>query len=58
MSGTAVSALVILVFALVFAILEAWKGSATIRPSNFGWLALALLILVQIFYRGTEVFFK
>jgi len=54
----AVTALVILVFALVFALLEAWKGSTTIRPTNFGWLALALLILVQIFFRGSEVFFK
>jgi hypothetical protein len=53
-----VTALIVLVFALVFAVFEAWKGSASIRPSNFGWLALALLILVQIFFRGQEVFFK
>ena len=53
-----VTALVVLVFALVFALLEAWKGSTTIRPTSFGWLALALLILVQIFFRGSEVFFK
>lgn len=53
-----VTALVVLVFALVFAILEAWKGSSTAKPANFGWLALALLILVQIFFRGSEVFFK
>lgn len=52
------AALIVLVFALVFALIEAWKGSASIRPSNFGWLALALLILVQIFFRGSEVFFK
>jgi|SoimicMinimDraft_6_1059734.scaffolds.fasta_scaffold32090_2 hypothetical protein len=53
-----VTALVVLVFALVFALLEAWKGSASIRPSNFGWLALALLILVHIFFRGSEILFK
>jgi hypothetical protein len=53
-----VTALIILVFALVFAVMEAYKGSATIRPASFGWLALALLILVQIFFRGQEVFFK
>ncbi len=53
-----VTALVILVFALVFALIEAWKGSQTFRPTNFGWLALALLILVQIFFRGAETFFK
>ena len=54
----AITAVIILVFALVFAVLEAWKGSTTIQPTNFGWLALALLILVQIFFRGAEVFFK
>jgi hypothetical protein len=53
-----IAAVIILVFALVFALLEAWKGSATMRPTNFGWLALALLILVQLFFRGTEAFFK
>lgn len=53
-----VTALVILVFALVFALLEAWKGSTTIRPANFGWLALGLLILVHIFFRGAEVLLK
>ena len=53
-----VSALIVLVFALVFALFAAYKGSSTIRPSEFGWLALALLILVQIFGRGQEVFFK
>lgn len=53
-----VTALVILVFALVFALLEAWKGSTTVHPTSFGWLALALLILVQVFFRGQEVFFK
>jgi hypothetical protein len=47
-----ITSVIILVFALVFALLEAWKGSATIRPSNFGWLALALLILEQIFFHG------
>jgi hypothetical protein len=51
-----ISALIILVFALVFALLEAWKGSATIRPSNFGWLAVALLILVELFFHGQGVF--
>jgi hypothetical protein len=49
---------VILVFALVFALIEAWRGATTVRPTSFGWLALALLIVVQIFYRGQEVFFK
>jgi hypothetical protein len=51
-------AVIILVFALVFALLEAWKGSATMRPTNFGWLALALLILVQLFFQGKDAFFK
>ena len=47
-----VTAVIILVFALVFALIEAWKGSSTARPTNFGWLALALLILVDLFFRG------
>jgi hypothetical protein len=51
-------ALIVLVFAFMFAVLEAWKGSAGPKPTNFGWLALALLILVQIFFRGMDVFFK
>jgi hypothetical protein len=53
-----VTALIVLVFALVFAFMEAWKGSTGLKPTSFGWLALALLILVQIFFRGQEVFFK
>jgi hypothetical protein len=52
------TALVILVFAFCFAVFEAWKGSTTIKPTSFGWLALALLIVVQIFFRGAEIFFK
>ena len=52
------SVLVVLVFAFVFALFEAWRGSTTIKPTNWGWLAIALLIGTQIFYRGHEVFFK
>jgi len=51
-----VGALIILVFALVFAMIEAWKGSASIRPANFGWLAIALLILVELFFHGQGLF--
>lgn len=47
-----VTSLIILVFALVFALIEAFKGATGIRPANFGWLALALLILEQIFFHG------
>lgn len=50
--------LIILVFALVFACIEAWKGSPGAKPTSFGWLAIALLIAAQVFYRGYDVFFK
>lgn len=56
MTVISVFPLVLLVFALVFAVIEAWKGATTIRPSSFGWLALALLIFVEIFYHGQGVF--
>jgi hypothetical protein len=48
--------LILLVFALVFACIEAWKGCASIKPSSFGWLAFAILIAVEIFYHGQGVF--
>jgi hypothetical protein len=51
-------ALIVLVFAFAFACFAAYKGSTSIRPTEFGWLAIALLILVQILFRGQEVFFK
>ena len=47
-----VTSLIILVFALVFALIEAFRGATSVRPANFGWLALALLILEQIFFHG------
>jgi hypothetical protein len=52
------TALIVLVFALCFALFEAYKGATGIKPTSFGWLALAFLIIVQIFFRGAEVFFK
>lgn len=51
-----ITALVILVFALVFALIEAYKGAAAIRPTNFGWVAIALLIAVELFFHGQSVF--
>ncbi len=48
--------LILLVFALAFACFEAWRGAQTVRPVNFGWLAIALLLFVEIFYRGQGVF--
>jgi hypothetical protein len=51
-----VTGLIVLVFALVFALLEAWKGTTTLRPTNLGWLSLALLIIVEIFFHGQGLF--
>jgi hypothetical protein len=58
MTGVNVSALIILVFALAFACFEAFKGSTGVKPTNWGWAALAMLIVSQIFFRGADVFFK
>lgn len=53
-----ITAVLILVFAFCFACFEAYKGATTVKPVSFGWLAIALLILVQLLFRGQEVFFK
>jgi hypothetical protein len=53
-----IGALIVLVFALCFALFEAYKGSAGIRPANFGWMALALLIIADLFFHGAGLFNK
>lgn len=54
--GISLIPLVVLVFAMVFAAIEAWKGAPGLRPTSFGWLAITLLIFVEIFYHGMGVF--
>lgn len=51
-----ITAVILLAFALVFALIEAWKGSTTIRPTSFGWLSIAVLILVELFFHGQGLF--
>ena len=47
--------LILLAFALVFAVLKTWKAPET-PHCDWGWLSIAILIFVEIFYHGQGVF--